>query len=122
MGGLLHATAVCCKKQGPREVQGRGRGEKGLLGLYYIRASGLGLGLGRVKSQFGQGQSAFMHAGSAACGVACVALLPDFLASFKGENSAAGMLAALRARTAATQGNIDPRLAVDACSKLIRAQ
>ena len=95
MDGLLHATAVCYKMQGPREVQGRGRGEKGLLGLYYTRASGLGLGLGRVKSQFGQGQSASMHAGSAACGVGCVALLPDFLASFKGEWSVAGMLAAL---------------------------
>jgi hypothetical protein len=51
-----------------------------------------------------------------------VALLPDFLASFRVEFSLAGMLAALRARTAATQGNIDPRLAVEACSKLFRAQ
>ena len=62
MGDLLHTTVVCCEMQEPRKVRGRGRGEKGLLGLYYTRASGLGLGLGRVKSQFGQGQSAFMHA------------------------------------------------------------
>ena len=51
-----------------------------------------------------------------------MSLLPDILASFRVEFSLAGLPAALRARTAATKGNIDPRLAVHACSKLIRAQ